>query len=241
MSLIFDGVILFAVIIAIILGVKRGFVKSIMGVGTLIAALFVAFAFTPTVSPYIENTALIQEIGDSITETIQSLSKSGEETYDLSKLFGDMPESFRQILERYGADAGELSAAVNPKPDANASHVDDLAAMIADPVAGAIAGVLAFLGLFVATVIVLKILTCILDLVFQLPVLKTANTLLGLLLGVICALVWAWVLSSLSVIFINAMSSISPEVFSPTLIDNTVILKFFADDGFSNILRMVIG
>ena len=241
MSLVFDGIILCAAVIAVVLGVKRGFVKSIMGVGTLIAALFVAFAFTPTISPYIENTAFIQEIGDGITETIQSLSQSGENTYDLRKLFGDMPESFRQSLERYGADADELSAAVKPTSDADAAHVDDLAARIADPVSGAIAGVLAFLGLFVATVVVLKILTWSLDLVFQLPVLKTANTMLGFVLGAVCALVWAWVLSSLSVIFIHAMSSVSPEMFSPALIENTVILKFFADDGFGNILRMVIG
>ncbi len=241
MSLIFDGIILIAVIIAIVMGAKRGFVKSIMGICTLIAAMFVAFAFTPTVSSYIENSTAVQEITDGITETLQSLSQSGENTYDLTRLFDDMPDSFKQILERYGVDASELEDTANPKAEADDSDVGDLASLIAGPVARAISGVLAFLALFVATVIILKILTWILDLLFQLPVLKTANTLLGLLIGIVSAVVWAWVLSSLSVIFISAMSSVSPETFGPSLIDNTVILKFFADDGFANILRSVIG
>ncbi len=241
MSLVFDCIILLVAVLAIYLGVKRGFVKSIMGMFTLIAALFVAYAFTPVVSPYIENTAFIREIGDGISETIQSLSKNEDDTYDLSKLFGEMPEPFRQILDRYGADADALTEEVTPQADATSEHVEDLVSMIADPVTGAVAGVLAFFALFVGALIALKLLTWVLDLVFQLPVLKTANTLLGFVFGLVSALLWAWMFSSLSVMFINAMSSISPDHFSKSIIDNTVILRFFANDGFSSILRMVIG
>ncbi len=241
MSLIFDAVILVVAILVIVMGAKRGFVKSIMGVCTLIAALFVAFAFTPSVSPYIENTAVIEGISDGISDTIASLTKSSEGTYDLSRLFRDMPESFKQILDRYGVNANELEQAFNPGANASEESVQALADRIAGPVAAAIAGVVSFLVLFVASLLVLKILMWVLDLIFHLPVLKTANTVLGLIVGVVSAFLWAWVLSALSVIFINAMSSISPEMFNSSLIENTVILKFFANDGLANILRMVIG
>ncbi len=241
MNFIFDGILLTVCVLAVILGAKRGFIKSIMGICTLIAALFVAFAFTPTVAKYIETIPAVQEISESITETIQSLTKNDGPTYDLQKLFGDMPDSFKQILERYGADVSKLTDEVPLQPKADINAVDDLASLIAAPVVDAITGVLAFLLLFVVTVIVLKLLTWLLDLIFQLPVLKTANTLLGLVVGILSALMWAWVLSALSVIFIRAMSSISPAYFNESLIENTVILKFFADDNFANILRMVIG
>lgn len=241
MNFVFDGIILAVGIIAIIVSAKRGFIKSIMGICTLIAALFVAFAFTPNVSRYIENSPIIMEVSENISDTLKSLSRKDTDSYDLARLFTDMPDSFQQILDRYGADASDLKETVTPAPDAAAEDVSDLSELIADPVVSAISGVLAFLALFVVTVIVLKLLTWILDLIFQLPVLKTANTLLGLVVGVVNALVWAWVLSALSVIFIRAMSSISPEYFSETLIENTIILRFFADDNFGNILRMVIG
>ena len=241
MSLIFDGIILVAALVSIIVGAKRGFVKSIMGICTLIAALFVAFAFTPALSDYIERSEPVKEITQNITDTLGSLSKTEEGSYDLLRLFDDMPDSFKQILDRYRVDAEELEDSANPKPNADESAVSGLASQIAGPVAKAISGVLAFSALFIGTVIVLKLLTALLDLLFKLPVLKTANTLLGFIVGVISAIVWAWVLSSLSVIFIHAMESVSPETFSPSVIENTIILKFFADDGFANILKSVIG
>lgn len=241
MHFIFDGIILAVCIIAIVVSAKRGFIKSVMGICTLIAAIFVAFAFTPYVSEWIENTPVISEVSENISDTLKSLSQKDTESYDLAKLFSDMPDSFRQILDRYGAKAADLKETVSPGTDAAASDVMDLSLQIARPVVSAISGVIAFLLLFVGTVVVLKLLTWLLDLLFQLPVLKTANTFLGAVVGVISALMWAWTLSALSVIFIRAMSSISPAYFSESLIDNTIILRFFADDNFGNILCMVIG
>ncbi len=241
MNFIFDGIILAVCVVAIVVSAKRGFIKSIMGVCTLIAAVFVAFAFTPYVSQWIENTPVIEEVSENISDTLKSLSRKDVDSYDLSRLFTDMPDSFRQIIDRYGADVSNLKETVPPTADAAARDVSDLSALIARPVVSAISGVIAFLALFVGTVIVLKLLTWLLDLIFQLPALKTANTMLGAVVGVVSALMWAWVLSALSVIFIRAMSSISPAYFSETLIENTIILRFFADDNFGNILRMVIG
>ncbi|MBR7161779.1 MAG: CvpA family protein [Clostridia bacterium] len=240
MSLVFDGLLLTICVISVVMGVKRGFIKSIMGICTLIAAVFVAFAFTPAVAQRLENVPFVHEISQNITDTLQSLSITESGTFDLTKLFRDMPESFRQILDRYGADVSKLVDAISPTPEADVSAVDDLAVLIAEPVVNAITGVIAFLLLFVASVIVLKLLTWILDLIFNLPVLKTANKLLGFVIGLFNAVLWMWILSALSVIFIGAMSSVSPDFFGPHLIENTVILKFFADDNIRNLLRLVI-
>ena len=51
---------------------------------------------------------------------------------------------------------------------------------------------------------------------------------------------WAWVLSSLSVTLIGAMSSISPDLFSESIVDNTVILKFFSGLDIEALLEYVI-
>ncbi len=242
MSFIFDGIILASAIIAIVVGAKRGFIKSIMGMATIVTALFVAFAFTPTLSAQIEKTPVVQDVSESISDTIKSLSHDGESNlYDLAKLFDDMPDAFKQILDRYGAEENQLKDTVTPSDTALEPDVNNLSEAIADPVVKALSGVIAFLLLFVGSVIVLKIVTWLLDLIFQLPVLKTANTLLGFIVGLVSALVLAWTLSSLSVIFIRAMSSISPQYFSEDLIKSTIIIRFFASDGISNFLKNVIG
>ncbi len=240
MSFLFDVVILIAAIVTVVLGVKRGFIKSVMGVGTLIAALFLAYAFTPAVSVRIEETAFVQDISENISDTIKSLSRNESDSYNILKLFDEMPDAFRQILDRYGANEESLKDSVKPSVNAQEEDVADLADRIADPVVKAISGVLAFLALFVGAILVLKILTWILDLIFQLPVLKTANKLLGFVAGLVSALGLTWVLSNLAVIFIRAMSSISPQYFNESLIDSTIIIRLFAGDTVANLIRSVI-
>ena len=139
-----------------------------------------------------------------------------------------MPDALRQILERYNVDIYSLTQSVAGETDAAENVVDNLSDTIAEPVVTVIANVAAFLAVFVVSVIVLKLFTMVLDLIFQLPVLKTANAFLGMLVGVVNAVFWAWVLSSLSVPFIHAMSSISPDLFSKSVIDNSVFLKLLS-------------
>lgn len=241
MSLVFDLIILAVCGISIVLGAKRGFIKSVMGVCTLIAALCLAYAFTPVVSDSIRSTDAMKNVSESIGDTIKSLSHTDEGGYDLEKMFSDMPDAFRQILDRYNTDDSTLTETVVPEASAPESAVDMLADAIAEPVVRAISDVAAFLLIFVASVAALKLLTWLLDLLFQLPVLKTANTMLGLLVGVVIALFWAWVLCPLSVTLIRAMSSISPDLFNESVIENSVILSFFADNKIGDILGYLIG
>lgn len=241
MSLVFDVIILAVCVISIVLGAKRGFIKSVMGICTLVAALCLSYAFTPTVSEYIRNTDAMGNISESIGDTIKSLSRTDDGGYDLEKMFSDMPDAFRQILERYNADDSVLAETLPPETSASESAVDALANAIAEPVARAISNVAAFLLIFIASVAVLKLLTWLLDLLFQLPVLKTANTMLGLLIGVVIALFWAWILCPLSVTLIRAMSSISPDLFNESVIENSVILSFFADNKIGDILNYLMG
>jgi len=237
MNLIFDGIILVVCILSIVLGAKKGFIKSIMGMLSLVAALFVAYAFSPAVADIIERQPFVHEISESISDTLKSLSENESGSYDLDRLFGDMPDAFQQIIDRYDADANELAQTVPPVANSQESDVEALSRLISRPVVRAISNVLAFLGLFVGSLIVLKLLTWLLDLIFQLPVLKSANTVLGLIFGVISAVLLAWTISTLSLVLIRAMSSVSPDLFSETMVDNTFILKFFRDNNFAGIVQ----
>ena len=240
MNFVFDGIILAVAVLTIVLSAKRGFVKSVMGICTLLASVIVAYAFTPTVAAYIEQTPVITNISGSIADTVGSLSKNLDGTYDLRRLFDVMPSSFREILDRYEADEEELDREVQPSTESEEESVNELADLIAKPVARALSRIAAFLGILIAMVILLKLLTWILDLIFQLPALKTANTILGLLVGVVAAFLWAWVLSVLSVGLIHAMSSIYPAMFSDSIIDNTIIVRFFSSGQFRIVLDWIL-
>lgn len=240
MSILFDGIIVLVCLTTIILGIRRGFIKSVMSVCTLVAALFAAFAFTPAVSSYIAQTSMIQDISDSITDTIKSVSVNDSGTYDLHTLFQEMVDPFQQIVDRYHADEEQLTETISPSDGAAEDTVQALGDLIAKPVVDALSGVLAFLGIFCAAVIVLKLITWILDMIFQLPVLKTTNTLLGFLFGLVGALIWAWILSALSISFIGAMSSVAPEYFSDSVIEHSLILTFFRGNHFLEIINSLL-
>jgi Colicin V production protein. len=99
-----------------------------------------------------------------------------------------------------------------------------------------LANIISFALIFAAAMLVLSIITWILDLIFKLPVLKAANTLLGLIFGVVCALVLAWLMGMVSIYLIGAMSSIYPELFNSTVVQNSVILKFISENNILTFL-----
>lgn len=238
MSLVFDGLILIVCIIIVVVETRRGFVKSVMHLCSHIAALFVAYAFTPKLSAFLSEHFFLEKVSSGIRDTLKSLTANGEGGYDLSRLFDDVPEPFTQILERYHVSLDSLSDRLEGITGAAEDAVNDLADNIAGGVSGVLSSVCAFLLLFVASLLVLKLVTFILDALFRLPILSTANTALGFIFGVVIALVAAFVLSLLSVKFIGAMSSISPDLFSQDVIDKSIILKFFAK---YNILGVIAG
>lgn len=52
MSLILDGILLTVIIISIISGIKRGFIKTIMSFVSIIVAIFCGWMFTPQLAEY---------------------------------------------------------------------------------------------------------------------------------------------------------------------------------------------
>ena len=240
MSLIFDIIILAVCLITIFLGAKRGFVKSVMKLCSSVASLFAAYALYPTLAAYIKENFLHRTVADNIAATIKSITSSGaganSVSYNIEKLFADMPEAFSQIVARYNADLPQLRDTYGSVADVTEAAVDSLAMAISAPVTDVLANIISFALIFAAAMLVLSIITWILDLIFKLPVLKAANTLLGLIFGVVCALVLAWLMGMVSIYLIGAMSSIYPELFNSTVVQNSVILKFISENNILTFL-----
>ena len=77
MSLAIDAVILFAAVLIIWLGVRRGFIRSVMGLVTGIASTVAAYAYTPVLAAYIRKNYLIENITNGISETLYPPPCSG--------------------------------------------------------------------------------------------------------------------------------------------------------------------
>lgn len=237
MHWIFDGIILAVAALEIFLGYRRGFIRSVMRFLSIIVALLLALAFSPRVAAWLEQTDAMRGITDTISTAILSLSRNGLGSFDVASLFSDMPDTLNDILQRYGADPEALTGSVSELTLADEAQVYALAQRIAAPVVSTICSILAFLGVFFIAMIALTLATWLLDMLFELPALKQANEALGLVFGLVCALLLAWLLSTALVRITPALVSIAPSYFDNDWVDKTYIVKFFNSGLFAALLN----
>ncbi len=229
MSLIIDLIIIVAAVASIYLGLQRGFIKSVMSFLSLLIAIAAVYVFINPVSDWLNERIVSSRVDAIVENSLESLINAGEQQLGLSKLFDDRPDALVEITERFNFNIDTVDDYYRTQlaslPESEA--FDELVHHIAEPTATAISDVAAALGIFIAALIVLHLVTFILDLICRLPVLRTLNRALGFLFGVGSALVSSWVISNIAVGLINAMNSIDSSMFNQSVIDDTIILRFF--------------
>lgn len=225
MSFIFDLALIAIVVLTILRSARRGFVKSVMNLVALVAAIVLANAYSPALARWYYDKCIITSVSEKIQAFVSGFIPSGRETADLSAVFAD--STFLDIVERYGGDVESLQASYGSLTEASAAKIEELSVTIAQPVAETISRVLAYGTIFFGALVLLCVAGLVVDLIFKLPVLRTANKLLGIVFGVVCALLYAWLFAVAAAFAIEALGAIEPGFFGPSVYQNSVLLKFF--------------
>lgn len=227
MSMILDLVIIVIAIITVVTAAKRGFVKSVARIATAGISFFAAYNFSGRLGSIIYDKFLIGKFTDDVENTVNNLLVKAGENFNIAKLFEDMPEAFTELLEKFGIDVETLIAKYGDITSGTSENVTDLSQSIASPVANATSVAIAFVGIFILSLITVSLAFKLIDLLCKLPVLKTANGLLGGLSGVVLALFYIWIFAAIAVVVLNSITATSSSfVFSNTL-ENSFLLKFF--------------
>ncbi len=228
MSLFLDILIIIVVIAAIYSGISRGFVKSVMGFVSLILAVIAAFVFTPKVAGIYEENFVGGWVDGIVETSLTDLVTAGGQRIEFSKILEDRPDALEAIASRFGIDLDEISSYyLEFQPEDDNTAIKSLSEHIASPTSKAVSEVLAAISVFFGALILLKLITFLLDLICRLPVLSTLNRFLGFLFGVASAAVGSLVIANLSVGLIKALNAVKPEIFNQSVIDGSVIVKFF--------------
>lgn len=241
-NLLLDVLVIAVMAGSVIYGYKNGFVKSLMSLVSGVVSVFVAYTFTPMLSAWLNAKYILGAISKGIAETFASAAKTtgdvaGEIVYDLTKMF-ENPQ-INTIIERFGADAGAIEGVAGEADIVGYDIIERLAVSVAKPVANTVSTVLAFLLIFIGAVIVLKIVTAIVAAVFKLPVLKSMDKGLGLVSGIICAVFLGWVLSLAIEVALSALVTVAPGVVTENTFNNTIIVKFFAENSFLDLFSKI--
>ncbi|NLM55845.1 MAG: CvpA family protein [Clostridiales bacterium] len=228
MSVFLDIIILAVIVICIVRGYRLGFIRSIMGLISSVAAFAAAVYFTPSLSSVFYNKVFLPSISGEIRETLMSLFMRGGETLSPDELFAESPEALTSLLERFGVTKDSLAERFASAEAATSETVTEISKAIAAPAASAMSNIVSYFIIFTAALIILRIITVVLGAVFELPVLRTLNRTAGLILGILCALVLSVAISTALAALMKAMEPVKPTVFGTNVVENTHLVKLLA-------------
>ncbi len=235
MSLFLDLIVIFAFCFSIYTGVTKGFIKSIMGIVVVLAAIIGAVLFSPPIANRLNENVIGPAISGKVEEAINSVM-SGVDSIDLSKLFEEQPEAFTEILDKFNIDFDSLNIYYSEKAEGSPDAEGDVSSYIAAPVSMTISKGVAFAILFVLISAVLSIVSMLINMLANLPILRKINKTLGFVLGFIKGLLYAW---GLSVMFCNLLPHLAviyEGQIPASVIDSTVIIKMLGQFSIASLL-----
>lgn len=229
MSAILDILIVVIITLTIFFAAKNGFVKTLLsGTGFLIAVV-IAFLCVGTVKQYFVESSLAKNAKESLNQTLAGFVESSTEGYDPTELI-ENPQ-FVTLINVFGIDEDEFMAKWEEWRTENTELVrDKLVEYVSEPIVDAVATVISFLVLLFGVWIILKILTYVLDKVFTLPVLKQANTFLGVILGIALAALRVYLFCAVVNFIIPFGTNLGWGFLTNIKPDDTLLFRWFCQN-----------
>lgn len=213
MQLVIDILLIAVFAFLVFLGWHRGFFKSVLRVGRLILAIILTIAFGPAFSAWVDKTFVNPPVYKFVFGKLSAVADEVAATANGSAeaMVEKIPESFRDHLD--------LSA-VDPTAELNAL-VEEWSTTVAGSISIVIATVLGYILLFVLAFILLTVAIAIISKLAKLPVLKTADKILGLVMGVVSG--------TIAVIAISVILGVLLGVIGQgEVVENSFMLRLFS-------------
>lgn len=213
--MIIDIVLILVIALSAFIGYKKGFVKVIVKLGTVLIAIVLAFLLKGSVAKFIgEDMGIKNTISTTVQNKLSDYAKSKE----------DDKKTNIKMLEK---TIDEINSAAEEK---KAEVIQKWANNIADFILKG----LSFIIIFFTVAIVMGIISLILNTVVKLPVLDTLNGVLGLGAAVILMTVRIMILLTI-IYFVSPLEIIQPVI---NYINTSCITKLLYEN---NIIVNILG
>ena len=223
--LIFDGVLVLAAAVILILCTHNGFVRTVLSFGKTILSLILAWIFGGIVKDWLAAGVLGNWIRDSVYRMFLGMYESGAETFDLSKAVKEIPEAIRAVLANLNVDMEEITS-FGSETAATAEQLKTFCSAVSEPIVNFVSSVLGYLCVFFVSLILITILIHISDFVTSLPIIHFCNQTLGFLLGVVLALVIVILLSRVGAALLALATSSNPSSQFAGVYEKTHIMQY---------------
>lgn len=217
-------------ILVIVIGVQRGFVRSIWGTVTLVGAFIIAYLFGPAFGTYICENYILKYVTEYVHAEISGISASGGGLYDISALFDNLPEQFTELISNCGADIESLEMQFNDAVTVSRDELFEFATDIARPISITISHALAIVLIFIVSLLALWLIGLVVKAIVKCPIIRSLDRFLGFLFSILNGIVIVWMISIILGIFVEKgfMEGESAEALYK-ITSSSYIFNFFCD------------
>jgi uncharacterized membrane protein required for colicin V production len=188
MQLVIDVLLIAVFGLLVFCGWRRGFMKSILGLGRLILSVVITIVFGSSFAVWLDDTFINPPIYEAVFKKFSNIAADVTATAEggVEALVEKIPDMFRSHLDLENLD-----------PSAKIDElVHQWSHTVADGISKVVATVLGYILLFVLSFLVLTLVIFLVSRFAKLPFIKKTDKLLGLAIGLVSGLVAAIFLSA---------------------------------------------
>lgn len=220
MKYIIDGLLVLLFVLLIWVGHRRGFIKTVAGVVTFVAALVLASMLSGPVSGFVYDTFVEKSVVTTLTEHVGESSPAAD---TLDSALASLPAFVTNRLAVNGLDSGAAILGHISGTAEGETVAQSIAGQVIEPVVLPLLKALSMMLLFLILLIALTLVFKMFDLVAKLPLLKQLNKGLGFVAGVAQGALW--------VLLVATVLQLVAEVgwldfLTPALLKETVVLRW---------------
>lgn len=227
-----DVIIAALLLINVILGCRRGLIKTVFhGCAALISA-GAAYFFSKPLAALLKTTPFYHNVIGGLEQVLNDAfarASGGLSGDPISAALSGENAELAALFEKFGTNLSDVTAEyarLSEHASEEASAL--LMRSIAEPVCSAILTALSFAVIFIAALLILKLLMHLLDFVAKAPVLKSVNRVGGLAAGILIALLQIFIFIMLLDALVPLLSGADAGFTRETLRSETVLYGFFA-------------
>ena len=237
MKLFLDLAPVVIIIVTVAVCWYRGFIRSVLGAAKTVLAVILTYVLGSRVSAYLADRVIGTRVTDYVHRRFLAMHEQGTEIFDLSHIIENMPDWLRVLFEWTDTSSAAASDYAG-MTEANGEQLYRMAQSFSAPLTKIISDLLGYAAVFLAAMLLLTLAAYILGKIADLPVIRTCDRLLGLVLGLACAALYASAFVVLIFAFFSLIEGGNEGFRFHEAMEGTMLFKYVYE---YNVFRWMFG
>ncbi|MBO5928520.1 MAG: CvpA family protein [Clostridia bacterium] len=227
MNWILDGIVILLLVISLILGYRRGFIRTAIQLAGYVFAFLVALSLSQTVAKFVYDgfidEGIRQSIGTAFTE-----NAGNTVTEKVEGVLDTLPDFLKTALSKNENVQNTLATITEKTENTVTAVTETIISQIIRPIVVTLLRFVAFLILFLLLLLIVALLGKLVKPVSKLPLIRQVDGTLGLLLGLVKGCVLSLVAVTVIQLIITSGSTTGP--FTAENLKNSFLASWIADN-----------